>query len=267
MLLIGNGRLITRDEKNTFFDNGAVLIDGKVIQKVGTTQELKMEYPDAEYIDAKGGVIMPALINTHEHIYSAMARGLSINGYNPDGFLDILDGMWWTIDRHLTLEQVKPVSYTHLEVYKRQGHKVPDRLGGILKSRIIRIYPDLGHHGDNRNIIMAPAAKFFPQSVLQIIADVSLAHGYTDREGSVGLFRIFTAQRGHGIVNHSYLWAVSVGYDDFMPFFYEIGDGFGGDFYSGHLFRQGISQGIAAQGYDNSFFTHNFLHSCVFQHI
>ncbi|MBU9727975.1 putative aminohydrolase SsnA [Diplocloster modestus] len=107
MLLIGNGRLITRDEKNTFFDNGAVLIDGKVIQKVGTTQELKMEYPDAEYIDAKGGVIMPALINTHEHIYSAMARGLSINGYNPDGFLDILDGMWWTIDRHLTLEQVK----------------------------------------------------------------------------------------------------------------------------------------------------------------
>ena len=66
-----------------------------------------MEYPDAEYIDAKGGVIMPALINTHEHIYSAMARGLSINGYNPDGFLDILDGMWWTIDRHLTLEQVK----------------------------------------------------------------------------------------------------------------------------------------------------------------
>ncbi|MBU9737018.1 putative aminohydrolase SsnA [Diplocloster agilis] len=107
MLLIGNGRLITRDEKNTFFDNGAVLIDGKVIQKVGTTQELRKEYPDAEYIDAKGGVIMPALINTHEHIYSAMARGLSINGYNPDGFLDILDGMWWTIDRHLTLEQVR----------------------------------------------------------------------------------------------------------------------------------------------------------------
>ena len=66
-----------------------------------------MAYPDAEFIDAKGGVIMPAFINTHEHIYSAMARGLSINGYNPQGFLDILDGMWWTIDRHLTLEQTR----------------------------------------------------------------------------------------------------------------------------------------------------------------
>ena len=48
---------------------------------------------------------MPAFINVHEHIYSAFARGLSINGYNPKGFLDILDGQWWTIDRHLTLEQ------------------------------------------------------------------------------------------------------------------------------------------------------------------
>lgn len=36
-----------------------------------------------------------------------MARGLSIKGYNPKGFLDILDGQWWTIDRHLTLEQTK----------------------------------------------------------------------------------------------------------------------------------------------------------------
>ena len=47
---------------------------------------------------------MPAFINTHEHIYSAMARGLSINGYNPHGFLEILDGLWWTIDRNLDNE-------------------------------------------------------------------------------------------------------------------------------------------------------------------
>ena len=46
-------------------------------------------------------------INAHEHIYSSFARGLSINGYNPNGFLEILDGMWWTIDRHLTNEQTR----------------------------------------------------------------------------------------------------------------------------------------------------------------
>ena len=94
MILIGNGRLATRDASHPFYESGAVVTDGNRIVKVGDYLTLRKEYPQAEFIDAKGGVIMPAFINTHEHIYSAMARGLSINGYHPNGFLDILDGMW-----------------------------------------------------------------------------------------------------------------------------------------------------------------------------
>lgn len=107
MLVIGNGKLFTRNDEMPFVENGAVAIEGTKIAAVGETEVIKKQYGDAEFIDAKGGVIMPAFINTHEHIYSAMARGLSIKGYNPKGFLDILDGQWWTIDRHLTLEQTK----------------------------------------------------------------------------------------------------------------------------------------------------------------
>lgn len=107
MILIGNGRLITRDGNAPFYENGAVVLDGTVIAGVGSLEEMRKAYPDAKFLDAKGGVIMPAFINAHEHIYSAFARGLSINGYNPKGFLDILDGMWWTIDRHLTLDQTR----------------------------------------------------------------------------------------------------------------------------------------------------------------
>ncbi len=107
MLVIGNGKLITRDSECPFIEDGAVAIEGTKIAEVGQNWLIREKYQDADYIDAKGGVIMPAFINTHEHIYSAMARGLSIKGYNPKGFLDILDGQWWTIDRHLTLEQTK----------------------------------------------------------------------------------------------------------------------------------------------------------------
>ena len=107
ILVIGNGKLFTRNDEMPFVENGAVAIEGTKIAAVGETEAIKKQYGDAEFIDAKGGVIMPAFINTHEHIYSAMARGLSIKGYNPKGFLDILDGQWWTIDRHLTLEQTK----------------------------------------------------------------------------------------------------------------------------------------------------------------
>lgn len=107
MLLVGNGKVFTRDPKMPMVEDGAVLISGTKIQKVGKLEELKKAYPKAEFIDAHGGVIMPAFINMHEHIYSEFARGLSIKGYNPKGFLDILDGEWWCIDRHLTLEEDK----------------------------------------------------------------------------------------------------------------------------------------------------------------
>jgi putative selenium metabolism protein SsnA len=103
MLLIGNGKLVTRDD-GLFIENGAVVTQGSLIQDVGTTDEMKRKYPQAEFIDADGGVIMPGLINTHNHIYSAFARGLSIKGYNPHDFNDILEGMWWKIDRLLTKE-------------------------------------------------------------------------------------------------------------------------------------------------------------------
>lgn len=103
MLWIGNGRLITRDN-GTFLEHGAVVIDGERIVEVGDSDALRQRYPEAEQIDAKGGVIMPGLINMHNHIYSAFARGLSIRGYNPKDFSDILEGQWWKIDRHLTHE-------------------------------------------------------------------------------------------------------------------------------------------------------------------
>lgn len=104
MLVLGNGKVITRDALCPLIENGAVAIDGSVICRVGNEEDIRNAYPDAEFIDARGGLIMPAFINVHEHIYSSFARGLSINGYDPKGFLDILDGMWWTIDRNLTLQ-------------------------------------------------------------------------------------------------------------------------------------------------------------------
>ena len=105
--------------KNSFFENGAVVWTDNTIVEVGDFETLKKKYADAEFIDAKGGVIHPAFINTHEHIYSALARGLSIKGYAPNGFLEILDGLWWTIDRNLDNDLTKlSAEATYLECIK-----------------------------------------------------------------------------------------------------------------------------------------------------
>lgn len=121
MLLVGNGQVITRNPEQPYLKDGAVLIDGEEIRKVGPFEELKKEYPDAEFVDARGGIIMPGLINAHTHIYSGLARGLSIAGNNPTNFLEILDGTWWAIDRRLTLEGTRACAYATILDCIRDG--------------------------------------------------------------------------------------------------------------------------------------------------
>ena len=102
MNLVTNGRLITRDaDGKGYYEHGAVAFEGTKIVEVGEEAALRAKYADAHIIDAKGGVIMPAFINAHTHIYSALARGLSIVGNNPTNFNEVLDGTWCAIDRHL----------------------------------------------------------------------------------------------------------------------------------------------------------------------
>ena len=114
MIVVFNGRVVTRDDANPFINNGAVAMDGNLIVEVGESDAIKNKYKDAEMIDAKGAVVMPAFINMHEHIYSALARGLNIKGYVAKDFFTILDGMWWTLDRNLDNEFTK---YSAIQTY------------------------------------------------------------------------------------------------------------------------------------------------------
>ncbi|MCL2627133.1 MAG: putative aminohydrolase SsnA [Oscillospiraceae bacterium] len=150
MLIIGNGRLITRGLPNELIENGAVVIEKTFIKEVGDTAVLRDKYQTARFIDARGGVIMPGLINAHNHIYSAFARGLSVKGYAPRSFPEILDGLWWTIDRNLQLEDTYlSAMYTYLECIKNGCTTVFDHhasYGGIRGSlfRIADAAKELG---------------------------------------------------------------------------------------------------------------------------
>ena len=116
MYLIGNGKVITRDSDRPYFPDGAVVTEKEKIIDVGETAEMKKKYPSASFVDAHGQVIMPAFINAHTHIYSGLARGLSVKGYNPTNFYEILDGMWWKLDRKLSLDGTRMSAYaTYLE--------------------------------------------------------------------------------------------------------------------------------------------------------
>ncbi len=55
-----------------------------------------------EAIDVYGAVVMPGLVLAHTHVYSTFVRGLSLP-IAPKRFQDILDQLWWRLDRCLDL--------------------------------------------------------------------------------------------------------------------------------------------------------------------
>lgn len=105
-MIIGNGRIITNDSFNTYFENGALLIRDNIIEDIGKLEDIKIKYPEDEFIDVKSRVIMPGMICAHSHIYSAYARGMAVSKPTTD-FFTVLENLWWSLDRKLTLKDVK----------------------------------------------------------------------------------------------------------------------------------------------------------------
>ena len=103
MLLIGGGTLVTRDGTAPLLYDGCAALDGPVIVEVGKTALLRAKFPQAEYIDAEGGLIMPGFINTHMHFYSTFSRGMTVPGEPASDLDGVLKNLWWRLDKALDL--------------------------------------------------------------------------------------------------------------------------------------------------------------------
>jgi putative selenium metabolism protein SsnA len=100
-LLLHNGRLVTWTTPNEIHEDGAMLLRDGRIHDVGRSAQLRVKYPDAEQLDARGQLVMPGNICAHTHFYGAFARGMAIPGPAPKDFPDILERLWWRLDRAL----------------------------------------------------------------------------------------------------------------------------------------------------------------------
>ncbi|MCR5610917.1 MAG: putative aminohydrolase SsnA [Clostridiales bacterium] len=121
MYLIGNGRVITNDKDGSFFEKGAVLTDGDSIKRVGLYAELKDACPEAEFIDAEGGIIMPGMINAHAHLYSTLMSGYALKDFTPDSLYENLCKRSWKLDGELDFYDVAAGAYAGLIRCIRNG--------------------------------------------------------------------------------------------------------------------------------------------------
>jgi putative selenium metabolism protein SsnA len=101
-----NGIVVTLEKENRVLWDAAVVIDGERIVGVGVSAEMKRRFPAAEGVDCAGKIILPGFICTHHHFYSTMARGMSIPGEPAANFVEILERLWWKVDRALSEEDI-----------------------------------------------------------------------------------------------------------------------------------------------------------------
>jgi putative selenium metabolism protein SsnA len=103
-MLILNGTLITWENPNRILEGQALLIQGDKIREIGPQGEFLDRYPDVEKLDAQGQYVMPGNLCGHTHFYGAYARGMGIPGAAPKDFPEILQKLWWRLDKSLTQE-------------------------------------------------------------------------------------------------------------------------------------------------------------------
>ena len=129
----------------------------------------------------------PGLVCAHHHLYSALARGMPAPPRTPSGFVEILEMVWWRLDRALDLESIRwSAMLGALEALERgctaviDHHESPEAIEGSLT-------------------VIADACA-------EVGVRVNCAYGITDRHGADGALRglaeneRFLSDGGRGMV-------------------------------------------------------------------
>jgi putative selenium metabolism protein SsnA len=101
-LLIRNARVVPLGANPRILENHTVLVQGSTIERILPDRDAQ-GLTASRKIDAGGHLLMPGFINAHMHFYSTFARGLA--SVKPSAnFVEVLENLWWRLDRKLTLE-------------------------------------------------------------------------------------------------------------------------------------------------------------------
>ena len=78
-LIIKNGQILTMNEKKDVIEDGVIIVDQDSIIAIGNKTLLK-KYKSKKIIDAKNGIVIPGMINAHNHLPMIAFRGLGEEG-------------------------------------------------------------------------------------------------------------------------------------------------------------------------------------------
>ncbi len=112
----------------------------------------------------------PGLVCAHHHLYSALARGMPAPPRTPHGFLEILELVWWRLDRALDLDLIRWSAML-----------------GALECLEVGCTAVIDHH-ESPNAIEG-SLSVIADACAEVGVRISCAYGVTDRHGADGARR------------------------------------------------------------------------------
>ena len=103
-ILIRNGILITFGKPCRVLEGHALLVEDGRIARIAPPASIEGSFD--RVLDAKGKVVLPGLVNAHMHFYSTLVRGLG-KAAPSRNFQEVLENLWWRLDRKLSLADVE----------------------------------------------------------------------------------------------------------------------------------------------------------------
>jgi putative selenium metabolism protein SsnA len=99
-LALAGGRVLTSLDPVRLID-ADVVVEGGRIRTIGPA-------PDgSERLDCEGCLVIPGNVCAHTHLYSSLARGMPYSLEPPANFVQILQRVWWRLDRALDEESIR----------------------------------------------------------------------------------------------------------------------------------------------------------------
>ncbi|MFO7881615.1 MAG: amidohydrolase family protein [Kosmotogaceae bacterium] len=98
-MIVKDVSIFTND--GSFIEKGYIKVTDGMIEVVS---EGTPPNTNEEVYSFPGKLLMPGLVNSHTHIYSAFSRGMPLKNFSPNTFTELLEQMWWKLDSALTMK-------------------------------------------------------------------------------------------------------------------------------------------------------------------
>ena len=136
-LLLKNGTYIHPETLE--FTTSHILVEEGVTGEIRFIKEIPSN-SNNQIIDCTGKYITQSFACGHHHIYSALSRGMGAPKKNPENFNEILEYVWWTLDKCLDAEMIEASAlYTAMACIKNgvtfviDHHASPNAIKGSLE--------------------------------------------------------------------------------------------------------------------------------------